>query len=58
VWFIGDGPIDVACGAAAGCTTVLVHGTVGSGAQPPHGAAADCAALQALIAAALANASH
>lgn len=28
VWFVGDAPIDVACGRAAGCTTIFV------GSQP------------------------
>jgi phosphoglycolate phosphatase len=52
VWFVGDAPIDVACGQAAGCTTVFV------GAFPAESAAvthqpdyivADCKALAGLV---------
>lgn len=51
VWFIGDAAVDVECGRAAGCTTVLVHRQdVGA---DPHGHAADCASLLRLLRAAM-----
>jgi phosphoglycolate phosphatase len=53
VWFIGDAAIDIECGRAAGCTTVLVHREE-PGADP-HGHAADCASLMRLLRAALEN---
>lgn len=51
VWFVGDAPIDVVCGRAAGCTTILV------GPPPPaalvteraHAYVKDCAALADLV---------
>jgi len=51
VWFVGDAPIDVACGRAAGCTTIFV------GAEPPnlpvteraHVQVRDCRTLAELI---------
>ena len=53
VWFVGDAPIDVTCGRAAGCSTIYVG-------EPPHGvtelpdyAVADCAALAGLVRASL-----
>lgn len=55
VWFVGDAPIDVACGRAAGCTTVLVgpEPTSFEGAGLRTGRAdayvSDCGALAALI---------
>ena len=33
VWFVGDAPIDVLCGRAAGCTTIIVGCASG---QPFH----------------------
>lgn len=56
VWFVGDAPIDVICGRAAGCTTVVI-GPEPSGdsiAETAHGYVPDCAALAALIRAHLA----
>ena len=51
VWFIGDAPIDVACGRAVGCTTIML------GPAPPadlvteraHAYVRDCAALADLL---------
>ena len=55
VWFVGDAPIDVACGRAAGCTTIMLG-------PPPaapvthaaHAYVKDCAALATLVRAHLA----
>ena len=63
VWFVGDAPIDVECGRAAGCTTILVHGgddrtplpAPVPAPLPAHGRAADCDALAALVRATLAG---
>jgi phosphoglycolate phosphatase len=52
VWFVGDAPIDVACGHAAGCRTVFVgvppvnHPNV---TAPPDYIVSDCKALADLI---------
>lgn len=56
VWFIGDAPIDVTCGRAAGCTTILVGAEPppGSGTERAHAYVKDCADLSRLIAAHLA----
>ena len=51
VWFIGDAPIDVACGRAVGCTTIMM------GPVPPpdpvgdraHAYVKDCTALADLL---------
>jgi phosphoglycolate phosphatase len=53
VWFIGDAAVDVACGRAAGCTTVLVHRREPE--ADPHAHAEDCARLMHLLRAALAT---
>ncbi|TAL03320.1 MAG: HAD family hydrolase [Rhodospirillaceae bacterium] len=53
VWFVGDTAVDVDCGRAAGCTTILVHRET---TDPiPHYRTADCETLAQLIGAALAN---
>ena len=49
VWFIGDAPIDAACGKAAGCTTIGVGPEPWADPKADHHVA-DCAALAALIA--------
>ena len=48
VWFVGDNAIDVTCGRAAGCTTLIVHGN-DDGSVVPQGRATDCEALKRLI---------
>jgi phosphoglycolate phosphatase len=48
VWFVGDMPVDIECGTAAGCTTILLHGGTG-GPLTPHQEAADCTTLARLI---------
>jgi phosphoglycolate phosphatase len=56
VWFVGDAQIDVACGRAAGCTTIML-GPEPSGVVVPeraHAYVRDCAALSDLIRAHLA----
>ena len=49
VWFVGDAAVDIECGAAAGCTTILLHGGAAGGPLTPHQRAADCATFAALI---------
>jgi phosphoglycolate phosphatase len=51
VWFVGDAPIDVTCGRAAGCTTVIVgpEPSGGSVTERAHAYVTDCAALADLI---------
>lgn len=48
VWFIGDAPIDAACGKAAGCTTIGVGPVAWNEPKADHHVA-DCAALAALL---------
>jgi phosphoglycolate phosphatase len=51
VWFVGDAPIDVTCGRAAGCVTVFV-GSGGAGhdmAEVPDYFVSDCKALADLL---------
>jgi phosphoglycolate phosphatase len=48
VWFVGDASIDLACGLAAGCTTILV-GEVGAATEGAHAHVDDCADLAQLI---------
>ena len=45
VWFVGDAGIDVECGLAAGCSTVLVQANTYDGAHTPHLHVRDCAAV-------------
>ncbi len=55
VWFVGDAPIDVTCGRAAGCTTIMVGPTPATlVTEPAHAYVKDCAALAALVRAHLA----
>ncbi len=55
VWFVGDAPIDVACGRAAGCTTIMVGPPPATlVTAPAHAYVKDCAALAALVRAHLA----
>jgi phosphoglycolate phosphatase len=51
VWFVGDAPIDVACGRAAGCTTILVGPEPSPGVVTvrAHAYVKDCSALSALV---------
>jgi phosphoglycolate phosphatase len=50
VWFVGDAPIDVACGRAAGCTTIMLGAPPAMLVSPPaHAYVKDCAALAALV---------
>jgi phosphoglycolate phosphatase len=49
VWFVGDAAIDVECGAAAGCTTVLVQAAAYDSAPRPDTHVADCHALLAMF---------
>ncbi|MHB1207175.1 MAG: HAD family hydrolase [Rhodospirillaceae bacterium] len=49
VWFIGDAPIDAACGKAAGCTTIGVGPEPWKDPKADHHVT-DCAALAALLA--------
>jgi len=53
VWFVGDAAIDVDCGRAAGCTTILLHRDLEGGGSTPHGRATDCASLGRLVTAAV-----
>jgi phosphoglycolate phosphatase len=56
VWFVGDAPIDVTCGRAAGCTTVFVGAFPAQSAAVTHPAdhtVADCKALVGLVRASL-----
>ena len=48
VWFIGDAPIDAACGKAAGCTTIGVGPRAWDTPKADHHVA-DCAALARLL---------
>lgn len=48
VWFIGDAPIDAACGKAAGCTTIGMGPEPWTEPKADHHVA-DCAALAALL---------
>ncbi|MSO73194.1 MAG: HAD family hydrolase [Rhodospirillaceae bacterium] len=56
VWFVGDAPIDVICGRAAGCRTVFVGSLSENGLdvinRPDH-VVADCRALAGLVRASL-----
>ena len=45
VWFVGDAAIDMECGAAAGCTTVLVQAADYDSAHRPQRHVPDCRAL-------------
>ena len=54
VWFVGDAGVDIECGRAADCTTILLHGGADNAPLSPHRHAADCATLARLISAALA----
>jgi phosphoglycolate phosphatase len=49
VWFVGDAGIDVECGRAAGCTTVLVQPSKYDGAHQPHHHVRDCQELLELL---------
>ncbi|MGE4064328.1 MAG: HAD family hydrolase [Rhodospirillaceae bacterium] len=51
VWFVGDAPIDVTCGRAAGCTTIIVGPAPLDGCvtERAHAYVKDCAALADLI---------
>ncbi len=51
VWFIGDAPIDVACGRAVGCTTILLGPAPSDElvTDRPHAYVKDCAALGDLL---------
>lgn len=49
VWFVGDAGIDVECGQAAGCTTVLVQAQSYEGVQHPDFHVSDCYELVGLI---------
>lgn len=60
VWFVGDAPIDIACGRGAGCSTIFVdpkrkESTLGSGTvmEPPDYTVTDCKALAGLVRASL-----
>jgi phosphoglycolate phosphatase len=48
VWFVGDAGIDVECGRAAGCTTILLHGR-DAGAVIPHRHVPACKGLAELL---------
>ena len=48
VWFIGDAPIDAACGKAAGCTTIGVGPEAWDTPRADHHVP-DCTALAALL---------
>ncbi len=58
VWFVGDALIDVTCGRAAGCTTIMVGPEPSTGPVTERADAyvTDCAALLDLIRAHLASA--
>lgn len=45
VWFVGDAAIDVECGAAAGCTTVLVQAGAYESPHKPTKHVSSCAEL-------------
>ena len=58
VWFVGDAPIDVRCGRAAGCTTILLGpaplrdeggGALAHAPVDAHATVNDCAALLGLL---------
>jgi D-glycero-D-manno-heptose 1,7-bisphosphate phosphatase len=51
-WFVGDSDVDIACGRAKGCRTVLIeapHSKGRRGKIPPHHRAADLAEAAAII---------
>ncbi len=54
VWFVGDNDIDMECGHAAGCTTVLAHTEKHEGKHQPHLCVKDCAVLLDVLETALA----
>jgi phosphoglycolate phosphatase len=54
VWFVGDAPVDVECGRAAGCTTILLHDGK-TGEALPHVRSQDCDSFARVIRAALAE---
>jgi phosphoglycolate phosphatase len=49
VWFVGDAGIDIDCGRAAGCTTLLLHGGSDDAALTPDQRAGDCDALARIL---------
>ncbi len=49
VWFVGDALIDVACGRAAGCTTIMLGPPLEGVNEPAHAYVRDCAELAALV---------
>lgn len=53
VWFVGDAPIDIACGRGAGCTTVFLGNESKNVTEPPDYSVADCTALAGLVRASL-----
>jgi phosphoglycolate phosphatase len=54
IWFVGDNDIDMECGHAAGCTTVMVHTERHLGKHQPHLCVKDCSALQHVLETAIA----
>ncbi len=56
VWFVGDAPIDVTCGRAAGCTTIIVGPEPSANivTERAHAYVKDCSALADLVRAHLA----
>jgi phosphoglycolate phosphatase len=53
VWFVGDAPIDVVCGRAAGCSTIFVGNVPQAVTEQPDHIVADCKALAGLVRASL-----
>lgn len=50
VWFVGDAPIDITCGRAAGCTTIMLgEAPAAVVTERAHAYVKDCSALTALI---------
>ena len=49
VWYVGDAPIDVVCGRAAGCRTVFVGTPPGDFSETPDHIVPDCKALADLV---------
>jgi phosphoglycolate phosphatase len=53
VWFVGDAPIDVVCGRAAGCSTIFVGNPTAHGeallSDAPDYIVADCKAFDGLV---------
>ncbi|MBL8628968.1 MAG: HAD family hydrolase [Rhodospirillaceae bacterium] len=49
VWFVGDNDIDMECGQAGGCTTVLVHAEQHAGKHQPHVCVNDCSDLLQIL---------